>query len=471
MIFCVKRCCLLLSLSLIICGGLSAQPFIGLPSADNTIMLVPENPAFAVHEDVIQANIASVGGIVGGNSFAFNPGVYNFFNTGNSLSNNVDYVKQYGGARKDFNATIDIMGPGASFKIKKKYNVAVTTGMRYLLNSDNLSTDVFAVLGANPRYEAVPIDTHLIHNYSLVAQVFSQVGFTYGGYLYNSQEQTLKGGVTLKILVGAGAVGLGIPTASFATHNNDGNTYTLAGNANIAFTPYANKWAITTNPFNAFSQASFNGGVGFDMGLVYEIHKPENYRLQKKYTVRLAISITDIGGIGYTASSTTGSYSASIKDTVRNQPLSYNIQNNSSVTFGSILNTYTKDSVLTQTSSKSKFRVGLPTALRLNGDMKIDEDFYINANALINLRSPSADKYVNHYITGITITPRYMHNGFGIGLPFSYNKAAQTYIGAVIFMGPFYIGVPTIYNMLVTRDAISAYAGLSFRIKSKEDAP
>jgi len=449
---------------------LLAQPFIGLPSADNTIMLVPENPAFAVHDDVIQANIASIGGIVGGNSFAFNPSVYNFLNNG-TISNNTDYVKQYGGARKNFNATIDIMGPGASFKIKKKYNVAITTGARYLLNSDNLSTDVFGLLGTNPKYEADTVNTHLVHNYSLVAQVYSQVGFTYGGYLYNSQEQTLKGAVTLKVLIGAGAVGLGIPSVNFATHNNDGNTYNLAGNANIAFTPYANKWAITPNPFTAFSQGSFNGGVGFDMGLVYEIHKPENYRLQKKYTVRLAISITDIGGIGYTASSTTGGYSATIKDTVRNQAVSYNIQNNSSTTFGSIINTYTKDSLLTQTSSKSKFRVGLPTALRMNADIKIDENYYINANALINLRAPSADKFVNHYITGITVTPRYMHNGFGIGLPFSYNTAAQTYIGAVVFMGPFYIGIPTIYNMLVTRDAISAYAGLSFRIKSKEDAP
>ena len=99
----------------------------------------------------------------------------------------------------------------------------------------------------------------------------------------------------------------------------------------------------------------------------------------------------------------------------------------------------------------------------------MENRFFVNTNLLLNLVTPSADKYANHYVSTLTITPRYMIRSIGLAMPFSFNAIKQGYVGAVLFVGPFYVGSGSLYEMAGSNNIYNAsfYSGLTLRIKPK----
>ena len=457
-------------LSLIcICGYFSspAQAFLGLYAPDNSVTQIRENPAFALHDDRAQLNFGGIAFEVGGNSLLFKKHVFNFLTEGKA-SMDKDYFRNHNDQpNKMFWAHMEVIGPGAAVRVKKRYYFALTTGMRYLLNSDHLDDRVFNLMGVNPRMDSNMHDSFTIKNYSLTSQVFSEINLSYAGYFYNTEEYKLVGGVTLKLLNGISAAGMGIPDATFKTYNHDGNAYSAAGIVNVAFTPNAQKWAISNNPLiRSMGAATNNMGIGADIGVVYYMNPSESFQVKKGYVNRFSLSVTDIGSINYTASSTSGSYL--LKDSALNYR---KIQNNEQVSYGNrIFNDYLIDSNASPRSSTKKMKVGLPTALRLNADFRVDPRIFVNVNVLVNLRQPSADVYNSHYTTTFTVTPRYVIQNFGVSLPFSFNVLKQGYMGVIVFYGPVYIGSGSLWQLATSNSInnLNLFLGAHLRIKPKK---
>jgi Family of unknown function (DUF5723) len=456
-------------LALILCAGISeGQTFIGNYNGDNTIGQVGNNPAFSLTDDRAQINVVSVGANGGGNYLLFNRSALGFLKSG-SIVQGTDYIRNPNAATRTMWMGLEVQGPGASVVYKKKYAFAFTTGIRYLVNSDGLDNNLFMHLGANSSLYGRVQDTLQVNNFSFTSQVFKEYNFSFAADVFHTEDQHLNVGVTAKLLAGAGALGLGIPQATFNTADNDGNAYNLTGRATIAFTPYANKFVLTNSPLNALHNATNNMGLGINVGAVYYIHVNNTFTRKKNYQARLALSVTDIGHINYSASSTSGTYAAS------NQTLWYrNITNNPQETFGNrIFNEYLADSVVKGISAMSRFKVSLPTALRLNADVNVSREvFYINGDLLLNLVSPSASRFGNYYATTVALTPRYYvtpEKDIAVGVPFSYNQLKQGGMGAVVFVGPFYIGCRTFFNMFVnnTFNNIDFYTGLTWRIQQQ----
>ena len=456
-----------LFISICIANFSNAQTFLGNYSAENTISLVRDNPCFALSNDRAQIN-AGFGVSAGGNFLLFNRNIYSFLTDG--LANpGTDYIKNPKTADRSMSVTMEILGPGASFTILKKYTFAVTTGIRYLANADHLDNNTFMRLGANAPADSMAKNNFNISNFSLTSQIFKELNLSYATFLKNNEDFSFSVGGTLKILAGVGALGMGVSQANFGTINNDGIAYGLKGNANFAFTPYANKFALFNSPLNAFKNTTNNIGAGLDLGVIYTIHINNTMHKTIGYQARFAASITDIGGISYSASSTSGSYN------INNKNINYKgIQNYPQETFGNrIFNEYLLDTLVKATSSISKFRVGLPTALHLNADINVVNNyFFINGNLLLNLRSPDASKYVSHYTTTFTLTPRYMlpHNPeIGFAMPFSYNAMKQGGLGIAAYIGPFYIGSSSVFNSLISNSFsnVNLYMGFSWRIRQK----
>ncbi len=442
----------------------SAQTFLGLYGTENCVTQIRDNPAFAVHEDRAQINFLTVGGEIGGNALMFKKGIYKSFTTGEATMDK-DYYRSYDKHSKTMWGNMEVIGPGASVLVKKKYFFAVTTGMRYLMNSDNLDNNVFRIMGVNSYVDTNLTDSFKVKNFAITAQVFSELNLTYAGYLYQSEDYTLVGGATVKVLNGIAAAGLGIEDASFKTYNNDGVAHNVIGTANVAFTPLANKWAITNNPFTSLRNPANNMGVGADLGVVYYMNPNETLFRRRGYISRLALSITDIGSISYSASSTSGKYTVNNKDIDLKS-----VQNNSDVTFGTrIFNDYLIDTVAKPSGSTKKVKFGLPTALHLNGDFKIEDRFWVNANVLINLRKVDAENLSNHYISTLTVTPRYTFGQFAVSVPFSFNVQKQGYMGLILFAGPVYIGSGSLLQMTASNSInnLNLFVGSSLRIKPK----
>lgn len=455
-------------LFLFIFSHVFSQSYMGLYATDNSILQVRENPAFTINDDVLQLNFLSVGITVGGNSFYFKKSIFNFAGDDKATIDQ-DYSKNYFPGLKSFWAFGEVKGPGASFHVKikeKRYFFSVTSGTRYLVNSDNLNNKIFNLLGENAQRDPSLYDTLKVSNYSIASQVFSEVNLSYAGYFYQSEYYNLVAGVTLKLLDGIGAAAVNIPNAIFETYNNDSYAYNFTGKGTIAFTPYAHDWAITNKPYNAFNEPTNNVGAGLDMGLIYYMNPNERMQLKRGYLVRFAASVTDIGSINYSASNTSGNYY------VNNKNINYhNIHNEKDISFGNkLFNDYMVDTVLRPSGVISNFNMKLPTALHLDADLRIVDDFFFNFNILLNLVKPSMSNFSNHYITTFTLTPRYIHNVIGLAAPFTYNIKGQGYLGLIVYLGPLFIGSGSAWQMAISNSFsnVSIFTGANFRIKPKE---
>lgn len=446
---------------------LCAQTFMGAYSTENTILMVKQNPTFAISGDRAQFNIGGIGTDLGSNCILFNRSIYSFLTHG-TASTGKDYIKNYANSDRTLWLNTEISGPGVSFNINKKHYFAFTTGIRYLINADHLDNSVFMSMGgSNPDSEKNK--TLTLNNFSFTSQMFKEINFSYATFFHNSEDFSLAGGATVKLLVGIGAFGLGIPNAKYSTIGNEGVANNVTGNANFYFTPYANRLILTNSPMGATKVPTNDIGIGGDIGLIYYVHVNNSMQRKRNYQVRIAASVTDIGSISYTASSTSGSYSTN-SGTINYK----NIQNTPQQTFGNrVFNEYLLYNVIKATNDVSKFSMGLPTAFHLNADINVvGEYFYINTNFLLNLRSQSATNFSNHYINSVSLTPRYIVNkssDIGFGMPFTFNSINQGCLGGVAFVGPFYIGSGSIFNALITNrfNAIDIYTGLTLRIKPK----
>lgn len=440
-----------------------AQSFPGLSHDKNTISEIFTNPGYALNDDAFQVNVFGVSFLAANNGYAIRK--KDIF-SGADPEGGTNYFKLPGEFSRSAWVNLDMIGPAVSFKIKKKYSFAISTRARFMANVDNLSKDLFQLIDNKSS------DTNFIYkinNLSLTTQVFSEVNLMYSGYVYQSEDYNVVAGIGFKILSGIGAAGLGIPNGQFQI-GEDNIARHIKGSINVAFTPYANTWLSSAKPLDALDNAANNRGYGLDIGAIYSYTPATGVHFNHEgYTFRLAASVTDIGSINYYASSTTGSYKGNSDNFNQN-----NIDRDPTHTYGQIINQYMVDSVITQTASKTKFKMGLPTALRLNADMKVGSsahyNSYININLVLNLRKPSADNFSTHYVSTCTITPRMLWRSFGVGIPFSFNANKQGFLGVVMYAGPFYIGTSSLANFLILKNMYSAdgFAGLSFRIPGKK---
>ncbi|NCX95926.1 MAG: hypothetical protein EBX41_05870 [Chitinophagia bacterium] len=457
---------LLVALALLLVKEVRAQVFNGLAGASYAVAQLKDNPAFAIHGQHAQINFGSVGFAVGGNSVQFKPSIWGFLNDGQADIQK-DYTKNTVPGSKSFYGFFELNGPYVSALVKRQYFFAFGTSLRYMVNSDNLNDNVFKLLGANARPDTNAIDSYSIKNYAITAQMVNEWRLSYATYLVHTEQKKLVAGITLKLLNGIGAAGMGITNGSFYTRKDDNIVHGATGNVRVAFTPNAHNWAIAPYPLNSYNQRTNNIGIGADIGIIYYFNPNETMQLRPGYLMRFAMSVTDIGSINYSKSSTSGTY------TLNNADLDYkNIQNNSDVSFGNrIFYDFLSDTLIKTTGGIKKFKVGLPTALHLNADLKLLEQMFVNVDALVNLRSPDAHKFANHYITTLTISPRFTYRRFAAAMPFTFNRLGQGFTGLVVCAGPVYMGCNSLFQTVGTSSTamLNFYMGGVMRLEHKNE--
>jgi hypothetical protein len=202
------------------------------------------------------------------------------------------------------------------------------------------------------------------------------------------------------------------------------------------------------------------------MGVAYEYAPIEGMQQHHHYLLRLSASITDIGSVSYHSSTTTGSYT--VRDT---SLLISSVSKDPTKTYSQSINRLIVDSIVTQNSHPNKFKMHLPTAMRLGMDVELEPKVYLNVAALINLRPASTSDYGNHYATSFTMAFRYEMKNFTFGFPFSVNVYKQAGLGAVIYAGPFYIGSTSLLSSVMNSNiqSVDVYTGLRFVINKRKD--
>lgn len=375
------------------------------------------------------------------------------------------------------NTQVDLLN--FNFHITPKIAIGFLVRGRSITNVDNMDPKL-AVLAENG------LDYSLLWNQKLNEELvnmnhltWTEYGFNYGQVVMDDKEHFLKVGGTLKLLSGNAA-------AYFYTNNfeynlkNADTSFLLKGNFNYGYSQNVDD-IISNNNQDYFTRAS-RWGVGVDLGAVYEWREGyEDYQYdmdgksgiwaqhKNKYKLRVGASLLDIGGMRFTKGGLSRNFEVNSQNPFDlNTFESANSINDFDQVIDSLINAPGQAWISSQDTA-STFLMQTPSAFSLQFDYHIWKGFYVNATSMLNLIGKKTDTKVK-VPNQISITPSFDIAGFGLHLPFSYNKYAGLKTGIATRLGPLTVGV-TDYRALFARGkvrGVELFAGLRLPILYSE---
>lgn len=440
-----------------------AQQFIGISTRDYAaIQQMPTNPAWvAASSNGMEIMLFSASAMAGNNAFSFDKNyLLNGFN-GNAIEDST-YIRYKTKNTKHLWANIDIVGPSVSYTYKDIHHVGFFTRCRQIVRGGNISERAFDIIGQETPNNLYGQNIGF-NNAGFTTHTFSEIGFTYGRILKNDYYNVMRGGVSVKFLMGF--VAGSIYTNDIHYQRKDADTIgeiqgdlTMLYSYNIGAFIDGNAQNDLTSWFNRGGK----WGLGLDIGWQYEYHPDGNPNHPTPYMYSVYASLTDIGGIGYVADRGSGTYDVRINQIDTSTLVKYDYEEIYQFT-----ERLQKDSILSSPSSVEKFRVGLPTALRFGGDYNMSEKVNVAANVLLNLRGNGGDIYKPAYVNYFNITPSFGGKNLKLSIPFSLTGFQTFTIGAAVRFGPFFIGSSSVFSTLASRKVrnFDMYAGLIWKFR------
>lgn len=360
-------------------------------------------------------NLASYDVGFSNNYYSFNFG--NIFGTIDD-GNEFEILSQ--NKSNSFFTKFDVLGPSFMMNIDDIQSIALTTrfrGISHFTDLDGRFLNSIANTDANENYSISN------QNFSIASNTWFEVGGTYARVLLNKDENFLKGGLTLKYIVGINSAYIKANNFS-VQYDNNASTYTTTGNIEVG----------NTNGIGAIDSPFDNSGKGYgaDIGITYE-YRPNNansnLKSKNKYLYRVAFSITDLGVIN-----------------TRNAPV--DIYNANGTISESNFENGNFDSFYTLISTKNNIRTSLPTAIHTNFDWNFNKNLFLNINTELSLVK-NINVNSNYISNNMSITPRFESRWFSAYLPISYLKYSGIQAGFGFRAGPLFIGSGSILNLMV----------------------
>lgn len=455
-----------------------AQRYIGVATSNwsgtSGMYLNPANIADSRHKFTIDLFSINLG--LNNNSATLVDGINGLTKIGDSISSAIAFknVNQFSALAPYF----ELRGPSVMFAINSKHSLALTTRVRAMNQLHNINGDFYRFI-VDPNYS---IDL-TNNNISVAADAFkytthgwSELGLSYGGVIYDGGKHFVKGGITLRYLMGAAYIGTTVTNLDAKIDvPNDLLTIT---NTNMTF---ASNITNADGFSSDFSDYLGGGGKGFggDLGFVYEWRPNiDNYKYdmdgktgilnrgQNKYKLRVSASVVDFGSIKYT----NNNYVANIS-TINNQPavmkgsdLADSIGNYQD------LKTYARNHGLNVDSStgNTTTKVYLPTTFIANVDYHAVKGLYVNA--LFSANMAKNDEFGTSFYNQLTVTPRWDTRVFSVGIPLTYDFLSKSIkYGMGVRVGGFFLGSDDLTGVL-SKKAYGAnfYFGASIPINNKK---
>ncbi|MEZ4968769.1 MAG: DUF5723 family protein [Flavobacteriaceae bacterium] len=353
---------------------------------------------------------------------------------------------------------VDILGPSFMFNINSRNSLAVFTRGRVFFNLNDINGDTYDNI-SNEFDENEDFNVNE-GDYQISANAWAETGITYATVLLNQEQHFLKGGISLKYLMGYGnAYSSGKNIIIDYDADGSGTTGSIDSQGEIA---YGNSNNIT-NDFEDYEFEKSADGFGMDLGFIYEwrphfadytvTDKDGNPYAPKdinKYKLKFGLSLTDLGSLKYEGTENAYDITNSIsEDDFDNEEGFEDKLNN----------------LYTQIRSGNASKAVLPTALHLNADWNINNHFYLNLNTDLSLTSKS-NPNTNSIANIVSLTPRFESKWFSFYSPISYIENLGVQWGAGFRAGPLYIGSGSILTVLTSDNSKGAdvYAGLKIPV-------
>ena len=424
----------------------SAQRYFGIAtsewSATNSLYLNPASIAGSHEQVTISLLSLNIG--VDNNLGSFpkisNIGKVNSNDTGKSATNNSIFTNS---GRQNFSMlvpTLEVRGPGVLVGINNKITIALTTRVRVVNQLNNFDQSLYDQV-TNPN---TPTGNYQVsaQKFNWTANLWSEIGLSYGMIVMDDEHGQLKAGITLRHLSGIGYIGLKASNInlkysanadSFKASNTDLEFASNIVSANSAVFSGINSSSLLSNLFGAAQ----GGGFGGDLGVIYTrvLNYNGNNKMDKddagSHKISASASVMDIGAINYNKTN----YTINVTG---NGYLNGNKINDYKGNFDSVKAYAIRQGFNADTGNQAT-KLHMPTALILSGDYQIYRSVCVNATYIANL--VNRQLFGNSVYNQFTITPRYDSHVFTVGLPITYSTLAKNIkLGIGLRLGGFFMG-------------------------------
>lgn len=402
----------------------------------------------------IDINIASVSMLAGNNAYELDKKKLFHFDL-SDLREGTHYFKMNTTEKKKLWVNSDIMGPSFMMTLSPKSGLGFTTRMRSIANSYNLSNTSFHFFNSDDGL----FDTDITEeDVQVKMHAFAEAGLTYGRIISQTDNSTLKLGITGKYVHGIGVASMYsnnilINMDAAKNFNNLTGDFTVQYSSNID--------AIEDGNFSdMFDGMKGRFGWGVDAGLVYEWRpggkKDSGARKswldndQTPYKLRMSVAVTDFGYVRYKNSPHGNSYLLDASGFNADE-----FKKPDGEDYDQYFDRLEINGILDPEAWKENLNVKLPMAIRADLDYHIYKRLFINAGAVVNMVSKSKNPLSAHYTTSFTVTPRLEKKWFSIYAPVYYNMEEQFSFGAGFRLGPIFAGSSSVLSNLFGKDRIS----------------
>jgi hypothetical protein len=450
-----------LAIALLLARTAFAQQFVGhTANTYSAIQQVPYNPAWVNSAaNGTEVGIFAMSMLAGNNAYSISK------DAGGDLEMDVNLFKDRTENRKHVWQNIDILGPAVSFTVKEKHRIGLYTRMRELIRAGNLPYPIFHLIGMQGLPSTAFFRDLDVNRSGFSLHAFGEAGFTYGRELKNDEYHMLRGGATVKYLIGFAAASIYADNFDIVLRNGD-TMLSITGEVTPMFSYNMNPY-MNSQPFEnlgSMMERAGTGGLGLDLGFQYEYHPNGSPNYETPYKYSIAASITDLGSVGYYADSGSGIYNlvGKEKDFATLKKL-----NNEEV--GPYLDRMMKDTIIIRKDAVQQFRMGLPTALRINTDWVANTNFNIAVNAMLNLKGNGGNIYRPAYIGYLNVTPTYGTRRYSVSMPCTFYGKQTLTVGAAFRYGPFYIGSSSAISNILPKKLRNADFYMGLMLKFKKD--
>lgn len=475
----MRKVRLLILLAMMLPVLAQAQRYIGIATSNwsgtNGMYLNPANIADSRHKFTIDLFSLNLG--VNNNLAQINGGISGLTNIGDDGVNSALTFQN----QSEFSLLapyFELRGPGVMVSINSKHSFAITTRVRAMNQFHNFNQDLYRFV-TDSTYKVdftsnQPVSINA-NEFNYTTHGWSEVGLSYGGVIYDGGEHFVKGGLTLRYLMGAAYI------STVATGIN-ATAYPLSDSLIITNTDMSFGSNITGNEGFGTSPGDFLGGsgngFGGDLGFVYEWrpnHEKYKYdmdgktgisdRSKNKYKLRVSASIVDFGSIKYK----NNNFTANIRNKTGQAATMKGSELADSFSSYDKLVRYTSNHNLAVDSGTgtSVSKVYLPTTMILGVDFHAVKGLYVNAMFMMNM--VNRENFGTSFYNQLTVTPRWDTRVFSAGIPLTYDFLTKSLkYGLGLRVGGFFLGSDDLSGILGNGYGANFYMGASIPINNKK---
>lgn len=390
----------------------------------------------------------------------------NILSVGASLSNNkltfenvldsedlVDMAIAQGEGPLHMRSEVQVLGPSFGFNAKK-WAFGFTSQVLVKADIIDLNSDMgraFSSDNSINRFYDVDLQTPL--NQRVNGAGWLELGLTAGREVFNTDKHRLSAGSTLKFLIPAAYVNVGMKNLRGTLTENDGefSLSNATGEININYPQgYANDefFDLTPRDFNL----SNISGMAVDFGLAHQLKTKSGAS-----AISSGISIRNIGSFNIASGQINNTYTMNIPagESFRLDLLEGELDE--------IEEQLMASGYFSRTSESGAFKASVPTILSAYTDFRIGGILYLGVYGQQRI----SNNYHNNQITSqniISVTPRIVLGKLEIYSPWAKYEVSGVTGGLGLRMGGFYVGSQSLITGLYLNQGMMAdvHAGLSW---------